>query len=171
MHWMLLQTRSLWKCTSRYTYSCTSTFDTQHGSTYHPITHFNPTHRRPSIQKLNKQNVYLCKTMMMHCTIKSSHSHKKSWIKVFRKEKIIDAEKCSSFHFLSPISFDENAYGNWNALGSSSKSDFRLFTYCVVTTCADVVLSIPKHLMIRGSMCYLSHQQRQLGLSEIDALK
>ena len=54
MHWMLLQTRSVWKCPSRYTYSCTSTFDTQHGSTYHPITHFNPTHRRPSIQKLNK---------------------------------------------------------------------------------------------------------------------
>ena len=43
MHWMLLQTWSLWQCSPRNTHPRTSTFDTKHGTTYHTITYFNPT--------------------------------------------------------------------------------------------------------------------------------
>ena len=106
VHWMLLQTWSLWQCSPRNTHPRTSTSDTKHGTPHHTITYFNPTNC-PSNQKLNTQIIYVKIALYYKILVTTTH--------ILNKKNLQWWEKCSSFHFLSPISFDENAYGNWNA--------------------------------------------------------
>ena len=49
---------------------------------HHPLQPHPPSSLHPKV----KQNIYLCKTMM-HCTIKSSHSHIITWIKKKHSKK------------------------------------------------------------------------------------